>query len=336
MKKILILYCVLVTIQGKAQQADSVRLFVDSALNLMQSKSLYSKDLNWKIISDSVHTLVKNANTYEETAPALRFAFNLLQDKHGWLVINGKDYHNPFVLRDDSRINQATKSVITKPSVRSKLLQNKYAYLSIPFFGGQTLTSMNAFAQRVQVSLCRVLSPSVKGIIIDLRLNGGGNMYPMIIGISNVIGDGKFTGSVNSKGDNEGWLEMKNHTITLLDTMVIKLQKTCGNLESKPVAVLIGPATGSSGEQLAIILSLRKKTILIGEPTAGYVTGNNGYLLPGHENGIVLAESYTIDRNGKIYLKDVEPAIRFNGGDNFSDLSEDEKIKAAIRWINNQ
>jgi C-terminal processing protease CtpA/Prc len=176
----------------------------------------------------------------------------------------------------------------------------------------------------------------VKGIIIDLRLNGGGNMYPMIVGISNVIGNGKFTGSVNSQGDNEGWLEMKDHTITLLDTLVIKLQRSCGNLESKPVAVLIGPATGSSGEQLAIILSLRKKTILIGEPTAGYVTGNNGYLLPGHENGIVLAESYTIDRKGKIYLKDVAPAIRFNGGDNFIELTEDEKIKAAIEWINKQ
>ncbi len=336
MKKILILCIVLSAIQVKAQKADSIRLFVDSSLNIMQSKSLHSKDLNWKIIRDSVHQLVKNAGTYEETFPALQFAFNLLQDKHGWLVLNGKNYPNPFMLRDDSRINQATKSVITKPAVRSKLLKDRYAYLSIPFFGGQTLSSMNAFAQRIQDSLCKVISPAVKGIIIDLRLNGGGNMYPMIIGISNVIGNGKFTGSVNSMGETEGWLEMKNHTITLLDTMVIKLQKNCGNLEKLPVAVLIGPATGSSGEQLAIILSLRKKTILIGEPTAGYVTGNNGYLLPGHENGIVLAESYTIDRNGKIYLKDVEPAIRFNGGDNFSDLPGDEKIKEAMKWIDKQ
>lgn len=318
---------------SNAQKADSVRLFVDSALNVMQKRSLFAKYLDWPKIRDSVHRLTKEATTYENAAPALKFAFNLLNDKHGWLVLNGESYSNPFLLRDNSRINDATKNIITKPAVRCAVLQNKYAYLSIPFFGGQTTKAMNDFAQRIQDSLCKSISSSTKGIIIDLRLNGGGNMYPMVIGVSNLLEDGKLSESINANGEVDGTTTMKNHSITLLDTMVVKLKNSCPIIQSIPLAVLIGPATGSSGEQLAIVLSTRKKSILIGEHTAGYVTGNNGFLLPGRDNGIVIGESYTKDKNGKVYLDDVSPAIKIIGGDDFLNLLNDKKIQAAINWF---
>ena len=318
----------------KAQLNDSVRVYIDSAINMMQRHSLYAEDLNWKVIRDSAHSMAARANTYEEAAPALQFAFNLLQDKHGWLVLGGQSYVNPFMLRDNSRINEATLKKIKKPEVCSERLNKQVAYLSIPSFGGQTTVSMNAFAQKLQDSLCKVILPATKGLIVDLRLNGGGNMYPMIVGISNVLGNGKFIEFVNSRGEVDDSVEMKDFTLTLLDTMLIRLQKNCGRLDRLPVAVLIGPATGSSGEQLAIILSTRKNTILIGEPTAGYVTANNGFLLPGRNHAIVMGQSYTRDKNGQVYKANVAPAIVVAGGDNFEQLNEDLKVKAALRWLN--
>ena len=316
-----------------AQKADSVRVFIDSALNIMQNRSLFAKNLDWKKIRDTVSFMTKEATTYEEAAPAIKFAFNLLNDKHGWLVLNDESYINPFLARDNSRINEATKSVITKPAVKCTVLQKQYAYLSIPFFGGQSSKAMNDFAQRIQDSLCKVVSPATKGIIIDLRLNGGGNMYPMVIGVSNLLPDGKLTESVNSNGDIDGAFILKNRSVTLLDTITVRLKRTCGDLQKIPLAVLIGPATGSSGEQLAIVLSTRKNTMLIGENTAGYVTANNGFLLPGNNNGIVIGESYTKDKTGKVYLDDVVPGVRLIGGDDFTNLLNDKKIAAAINWI---
>lgn len=73
--------------------------------------------------------------------------------------------------------------------------------------------------------------------------------------------------------------------------------------------------------------------MLIGENTAGYVTGNNGFLLPGKNNGIVIGESYTKDKNGRIYLEDVAPVIKVTGGDDFSNLMNDKKITTAINWL---
>jgi C-terminal processing protease CtpA/Prc len=277
--------------------------------------------------------MAKDATTYKEAVPAIKFAFNLLNDKHGWLVLNDENYINPFLARDNSRINEATKAVIVKPAIRTSVLQKQYAYVSVPFFGGQTTKGMNDFAQRLQDSLCKVVSPATKGIVIDLRLNGGGNMYPMVIGLSNLLPGGMLTESVNSSGEKDGAFILKDHSVTLLDTIVVRLQKTCGELQQMPVAVIIGPATGSAGEQLAIILSTRKHTALIGENTAGYVTGNNGFLLPGKNNGIVIGESYTRDKNGKVYVEDVAPNIKVTGGDDFLKLLNDKKIMAAMKWF---
>ena len=117
---------------------------------------------------------------------------------------------------------------------------------------------------------------------------------------------------------------LKNGSVTLLDPMVISLKRTCGEYQQIPLATIIGPATGSAGEQLTIILSTRKNSILIGENTAGYVTANNGFLLPGKNNGIVIGESYTRDKNGRIYFEDVSPTIKVTGGDDFLHLQNDK------------
>ena len=335
-KLILSLLSIQFAVASFGQVNDSVRIFIDSALNIMQHRSLFASPLNWDVIRDSTHKIAVNANSYVEAAPAIQFAFNLLQDKHGWLELNGVQYFNPFVKRDNSRINEQTLKAIVRAPIKSRILEKGYAYLSIPFTNGQTREKMNAFAQQVQDSLCKVVNPNTKGLVIDLRLNGGGNVFPMIIGIVNVLGDGSYTESVNSLGEKEGELVIKGQQITLLDTIVVKLQKSCGDLTRLPVVVLTGPATGSSGEQLAIILSIRKNTILLGEPTAGYTTGNNGFLLPGTDNGIVIGESYTRDKNGNVYLGEVRPAITITGGDNFMDLLQDKKIQAALQWLKKQ
>jgi C-terminal processing protease CtpA/Prc len=121
----------------------------------------------------------------------------------------------------------------------------------------------------------------------------------------------------------------------LTETFYVRLQKSCGDLTHLPVAVLIGPVTGSSGEFIAIGFSARQKTILIGEPTAGFTTANEGFELPGKDNGIVLAVSEAMDRNGNFYPNGVKPAITVSG-DDFFHREADPKIKVAVKWLDKQ
>jgi len=325
---------------SSAQRVDSVYRFVDSALNIMQHRSLFKENVKWKEVRDSTHRLAIEAATYGETVPALRYAFNKLGDKHGWLTINDSSYANPN-FKNQTPISQTLKDVLKKgPVLYNGIIAKKYAYISIHFFGGQTLEGMNAFARQIQDSLCKNVTKNTKGIILDLRLNGGGNSFPMYQGISNVLGNGKFTESVNSLGQKEGEFVIRKGVITLPlnngDTIKLFLEKTCGDLSKMPVAVLIGPVTGSSGEQVAIAFSSRKKSVLIGEPTAGYVTANNGFELPGINNEIVLAESLTRNLKGKTFIENVKPDIEVMGGDNFNNREQDAKIRAAVKWLDRQ
>lgn len=313
-----------------AQQPDSVKIFVDSALNIMKSHSMYSDKVNWKEVKLKVKDLAAHAKNYAEAGDAVKYAFSALGDKHGWLVLDDKDYRNPDFKPDTGRLSANIKAAASKgPKVYAGKVE-RYAYVSIPFFGKQDTVSMNAFAQRIQDSLCNNLSKDSKGIILDLRLNAGGNIYPMLVGISNVYGS-QYEKGKSFVGD---W-EIKDHQFKLSETFYARLKTNCGDYTHLPVAVLIGPVTGSSGEFLAIGFSTRPKTILIGERTAGFTTANMGYLLPGKNNGIVLSESMAIDRNGITYPDGINPQLEIRG-DDFFNRENDPKIQAALAWLKKQ
>lgn len=333
-KNVLVFFSVLLTcFAAKAQRPDSVQHFIDSAINIMQQHSMFSSKVNWKKVKDSVDRLAKEAKTYAETAPALHYAFNQLGDKHGYLVIEGKGYSNSTLSTAPSRVNENMKLAASKGArIYKDIVNGNIAYLSIPFFNNQTKAGTNAFAQQLQDSLCSVVSSKTKGIIIDLRLNAGGFTQAMVVGVSNVFGNQSPSGQKSYAGD---W-KIENYGIDLNDTFRIQLQKTCGDYTKLPVAVLIGPQTASAGEYLALGFTTRRKTILIGEKTAGYTSGNNGFLLPGKSNGIVVAEDYATDKKGKIYTDGIEPQLAVTGGDDFFNRSSDEKIKAAVKWLRKQ
>ena len=189
LKKTFSLLALLFAFNHVHAQPDSVRRFVDSALNLMQQKSMFSKNVNWKLVRDSAALLSMNASNYSETSRALLFAFNKLGDKHGWLVIDDKEYRNATLQPKENRVSKNMADAAAKGAkIYCGVISGKYAYLSMPFFGGQDTSSMNKFAQRLQDSLCSVVGTGTKGVILDLRLNAGGNSFPMIVCVNNLYG----------------------------------------------------------------------------------------------------------------------------------------------------
>ena len=322
---------------SQAQKPDSVKIFIDSALSIMQHNSINAGQLDWTQIRDSVEMMTAKAKDYRDVQPAIQYAFNRLGDKHGWLVFADKDYKNPAFPPDTSRISNDIKQTALKgPQVYAAQIKKKYTYLSIPFFGGQTPEAMKKFGERLQDSLCRYTDGKTKGFIIDLRLNAGGNMFAMLAGISNILGNGIIGKNVDRNGNAINITAVKNNRVIINDSLFTSINHNCGDYSKLPVALLIGPVTGSAGECVAVAFAGRPTTTLIGENTAGYVTANNGWYLPGKNNGIVLAVEYIRDVNGKEYKENVKPAVEIIGGDHFFDHQKDEKIKAALRWLKKQ
>ncbi|RYY86454.1 MAG: hypothetical protein EOO15_14410 [Chitinophagaceae bacterium] len=325
----------------QAQQPDSVRHLVDSALRVMEHRALTASKLNWSAIRSEVELQTAFAQTAVEAAPALFWAFDQLQDKHGWITINDSAHHNPYLFREKRTLSDGLRAALRNgPRIYNGTIARKYAYVSIHFFMDQTLDAMNAYAQRIQDSLCKNVTPDTRGVIIDLRINGGGNSFPMYQGIVNVLGNRDFAEGVDGNGRTLERFGIRNNRVVMRgnagDSMVLHLERMCSDLANLPVAVLISPVSGSAAEQLAIAFTARPRSVLIGERTAGYVTANNGFLLPGTNNGIVLAESLTRNLKGKLFDEDVRPDVEVIGGDDFTNRELDAKIQAAVRWLEQQ
>ncbi|GAA4344158.1 S41 family peptidase [Flaviaesturariibacter amylovorans] len=341
MRQRLFLAFFLLATAASAQVPDSVQLLVDSALNVMEHRGFNSHKLDWPAIRGRVQQMTAGARTHRDAFPALAWAFDQLGDKHGWITVNDSSHHNQGVTRTKRSWSAGLDTALRKgPRLYNGVVAGRYAYISIHFFGRQTEADMNRYARQISDSLCKNIGPGTRGIIIDLRLNGGGNSHPMNQGLAAVYGNRVLSEGVNGRGERIGVFAIRGGRVTVHgnhgDSIVLAAPRGCGDLSRLPVAVLISPVTGSSAEQLAINFTSRPRTVLIGERTSGYVTANNGFLLPGTDNALVLAESLTRNVHGTLFSEEVRPDIEVTGGDDLFDRSKDLKIKAAVRWLDRQ
>jgi C-terminal processing protease CtpA/Prc len=185
-------------------------------------------------------------------------------------------------------------------------------------------------AQRLNDSLCSILDKNVRGIILDLRLDNGGAMYPMILGLEQILYSGKL-GSFESKNATN-WILKDNGfylDTLLLNEITPKCKFTNKNI---PVVVLIGNGTGSSGEFLTMAFKKRENTIFIGTNTAGYITTTQGFQI-NDASFLLLSTGYGRDRAGQTYKASIKPDIYNKAPDNFNNISNDKKVLEAIKWL---
>jgi len=336
MKRILIVIILFTPWIAKAQNekslmADSVRTYLDSSLNIIRKHSLNTK-VNWNDLRSNVYSKAVGANRYEDILHLYPYIFEQIDDHHGSLKFRGKTYswNKKVVNPVNNTIATATKKY---QSVHAENITKDIAYILIPgntdFRGKQ----MDSIAKEIKNAISKINNQDIKGWVIDLRVNTGGNMYPMIAGLSDLIGEGKVGGFLTSTNEPDGAWIIKNGSF-YVDSVKVSPIKYSGYPIKKdiPVALLISGNTASSGEMTAISFIGRRKSVIIGEQSGGYTTSNLGFKLNEY-SGLNLAVDYAADRNGKIYPKYLIPDLKVLNGDDFENLNDDLKIKKALSWL---
>jgi len=312
---------------------DSVKHYIDKTFLIIQNNALNKNKIDWDSLRMDIYERTKNAKKIEEVLPIYPYLFEKIEDHHGWLSYKGKNY------RWNKNSNKV-KSEIIKDAVKSTkkvyatLLSRNIGYLRIPGNNDFGAKKMDSIASNIVDEIDKINSNRIKGWIIDLRVNTGGNMYPMIAGISDLIGDNeKLGGFVTSDNhSDEQWL-LKSGNIYVDSNQVLDRKKLKKPITKRlPIAILISGYTASSGEMTAISLIGRKKTKLFGEESAGYTTTNEGFKID-ENSGLNLAVGYVTDRTGKIYVDNIKPDFELIGGDDFENLKYDKKIIESIRWL---
>lgn len=313
---------------------DSVATYLATSLRLLETYALNRNFVDWPQLRQQCYQQAQGARTIRELLPLYPPLFAQLRDDHGWLTYQGKTVR----WRNPDRIPYANATVKTalaqKPGLLVKLLPHRIGYIRLPgISAGGSLAQQQAAAVVVRDSVARLFGQRVKAWILDLRLNDGGAMAPMLAGIAPLLGEGHLGGFVDHTGQaqEQWWLKQGNF---YLDTLAVTALPAPAHHvpANRPIAVLLSGLTASSGEIVAISLKGRPATRFFGEPTYGATTANTSYPIQG-TSYLTIAGSVDADRTGQVYPVRVQPEELIAGGDNFLDLSQDAKVQAALRWL---
>lgn len=320
-----------------AQSTDSVKNYIDSALYLMQTKSLNGKHLNWDLIRDSAFSKATKAKSYKEAFPAIAYAFRQLKDYHG--VVAGVDtfYRYPLPVNFDKILSPGIKKEFLKgPRIATAFLPGSIAYLRIPGMNVTRQEDMEDRANKLRDTLCMLLNRNPKSIIIDLRMNTGGNSAPMVSGLGPLFNISLLGYGVDRDGNLLGAVRLKEGV--LLDengNKMVNVKNSCVTNKAVPIAVLIGPSTVSSGEILAAYLKQQANVKLFGEPTPGFCNATEGFTFMNGKGYLLLSVNRIADARKHVYQEMlVRPDVTIKSADNYENLSADPTVKAASKWLN--
>lgn len=236
-------------------------------------------------------------------------------------VLKGSgDIHSFIVSKKKTDAKKTENTAGINPE--SKLIDSKIGYIMIPAFSTSNKEIGNEFASKINEMIKKLDSENeIKGWIVDLRTNTGGSMYPMILGLSSLVGDGTL-GYFITKENKVPWL-LENGKFGKNEIIQsYKLKKI-----NPKIAILIGKKTGSAGEATVISFIGKNNVKLFGQPTRGLTSGNSTHPLSDGRS-LALATSFEMDRTGKEYREEIRPDVLIE-----PTLERDSELKTATSWI---
>lgn len=340
----------------RAQSTDSARIapaaaaYLDSALRIMQTNFLHRDRIDWDNLKRQTFAQAAGAQTSVDTYPAIRFALAMLGDHHSYLQ------PTPALTREEASrqprlanpgampVAPTRKPTFPFPSpFRTRRVPEggmvadsprPLAQVVIPLFGSQDRKDLDDFATKTQAIIARLAANNPCGWIVDLRGNGGGNIWPMLAGVGPIIGEGVVGGRVNAHGvrtssfyakggagEREGAHESVYAAVTAAPVVL---------RGTPPVGVLIDRETGSSGEGIAIDFRGRPETRFFGEATYGASTSTFPFSLSDGTQ-IYLVIGVMIDRAGNQIESGVEPDEEILSEATIS--TNDPVIRRAAEWL---
>jgi len=313
----------------------------DAILSAIRAQSVHRGAVDWSKVEPEVRERLRKATTDADRAAALVYLFSKMHDVHSSLLCGGRSYSHFEALAEDTRrrllpMLERERAQSGKPV--SRMLDDATAYILVPTMAANNPAQVRKLGEELRAKVGELTDRKPGWWVVDLRLNGGGNLYPMLLGLYPLLGDGVAGGTVDRDGRNvHDWL-LKADGLYWRDTNgerhFAALERPGRPTEAdKPVAILLGPLTRSSGQATALAFKGRPRTRFIGEPTAkGYTTVTNPFAFSPTVS-LNLAVGYMADRTGTACKELVEPEVIVDGGDAFDAPAEDRKVAAAISWL---
>jgi hypothetical protein len=140
---------------------DSVRRVIDSSIVLLRTHALHRDRPDWDYVRMRAYELAGQTDRWEDLGPAISWLFEAVDDRQGYMSVNGVRLQwGKAGVPDQARPERLVK----------KLLPGGIGYLRIP--------------NMVMDSSSTLKVEGARKFIIDLRLNAGGPIPPMLESLS--------------------------------------------------------------------------------------------------------------------------------------------------------
>ncbi len=301
--------------------------YVDAALALMREHSLQRSQVDWPALRAQALEHARGATTAAEAHVAVRFAVRELGDRHSYL----QSAAVTSALAVTAVSNARTGSPPTAPHGRR--LGDNLAYVQVPGFAGGTPAQQVEFAETVKGVIQANDGPQICGWVVDLRQNTGGNLWPMLAGLGPLLGEGTLAASVYPDGRKTAvWY--RDGQAGFGEYTQLRVPAPYLLATAVPVAVLLGGATASSAEVLAVAFRSRRATRSFGVATRGLSGGNRTFALADGAS-LVLTVAATSDAAGRVYAGPIDPDEIVAGvrAPNGGGTGPDPALEAAVAWL---
>lgn len=279
----------------------SAERYGKDALATIGKNGIYSGSDEWKSTYEECLKMIENAESYEDTYPAIKKALSVGGGKHSMLMTKSESQDT----------TESYDEVL--PTVS---LSGDIAVIKLPDFLG-TAEAGRKYA-KVAEDFIHDNRDKVKGVVLDLRGNTGGDMGPMATAVSSLLPDGELM-----------YYHYRSYDVpvTLKDGVISNAGTGGKSLypDEKlkvPVAILTDDMTASSGEALTLCFRGLENVKTFGAPTAGYTSVNMLYSLYDGAQ-MYLTVAFDKARTGEIFKEtSIEP-----------DVATDSPLEAALEWL---
>lgn len=291
MKRIILyLSCILLAVSC----GDTNRQYVRKAVRIMDKQGLFAEGPEWQAARKEA--LSAKPESLEQAQEIVRKAASVAGGKHSALKLS-------------SAVKEDATSEWPAPAVT--MAEGGIPVVKLPPFSGN-----NDEGVKYANAVLTAVPDGIPGVVIDLRDNTGGNMYPMIAAVHRFLPDDDQMLRFRTRKFSQ-WIPL---------SYAVKVAGVDQRPHIEcPVAILTDDWTASSGEATLICFRGLDYVRVFGGPTAGYASANQPFPLPGGDQ-LVLTTGCDVARTGEQFCDDpIAP-----------DVLTETPLEDALDWIINQ
>ena len=314
--------------------------YLTEALDVMEYNSVRRLQIDWPEFRQAAFrdAEVAEARTPADVHPVIEQALVRLGDGHSFFrPADGQEVYpsSSIVFGGPPLPTSPLQAAAPAPLGEAgpvRRLDAGVSYLRIDAFAGGGEEG-DALVDTYHAAMRAVGPGGTCGWIVDVRGNGGGNMWPMLAAVGPLLGSRHVGYFLYPDGMLAPWIYEAGGAG--LDEGAIAAASEPWTIAGRPpVALLTDAETASAGEAVVVAFRGHERSRSFGEATWGVSTGNAAFPLS-DGSVIFLTVATMVDRDGNVYGGPLTPDVLVSG-ETTGDPMTDPVLAAALAWIDGQ